>query len=92
MIAVVAIQTRWVRKAQWVVQDVGIAVPGLGVSGIHRVQPRGVGRNSAALGLAILAIQEIVEGADSIRILAGEGRVRCAGDCVLLAERGVGGY
>src|SRR6266704_2091581 len=67
------------------VQDISIAVPGLGVGGVDGGEAGGVGRRPAALN-GILASEEVVIARNGVLILAGAGEVGGTGLSVGFAE------
>src|SRR5258706_6754175 len=75
----------YVRVAKRIVEDVGVAVPGLRDGRINRGEASGVGRKAANLR-GVRAVEEIVVAGNGVRILAGEGKVGSAGRGVGFAE------
>ena len=89
VVALEAIEAERIDAVQRVINDVGVAVPGLGVGGVDGGEAGGVGGRPAAL-IAVLAGGKIVEASDGVLALAGEGWVGGAGLGMRLAEWGVG--
>jgi hypothetical protein len=82
-------QPAGVDAVEGVVEDVGVAVPGLGVHGVDGGEASGVGGRPAALD-AVLAGGKIVKARDGVLIHAGEREVRGTGLRVRFAEGCVG--
>jgi hypothetical protein len=92
----IALGSRGIRKAHWVVTDVGITVLGLWVLRARGRAANGVGGGPAALD-AVFADKEVIEAARGVLALggvlelAGIGRFQSAAGSVGLAKRSIGG-
>ena len=81
------IETCRVNVLERVVEDVGVAVPGLGVGGVDGGEAGGVWGGPAALD-AVFAGGEVVEAGDGVLALGGEGGVEGAPSTTLRAGSG----
>src|SRR6266403_3040292 len=64
----------YVRVAKRIVEDVGVAVPGLRDGRINRGEPSGVGRRPATLR-GVFAIEEIIIAGNGVLILTSKGKI-----------------
>src|SRR2546425_483105 len=75
-----------VDEVDGVVEDIGVAVPGLGVGGVDGGEAGGVGGSPTALH-GVFAEKEIVASGHGVRVLTGERNIGRAGLGIGLAER-----